>query len=33
MELNITIAKGLLLPMQEPKRNMLEGRRFRKSTL
>jgi len=33
MELNITADESSLLPMQEPKRNKPEGRRFGKSTL
>jgi len=33
MELSIAVAESLLLPMQEPKRNKPEGRRFGKSTL
>ena len=33
MKLSITITKSLLLPMQEPKRNKPEGRRFGKSAL
>jgi len=33
MELSIAAAKSSLLPMQEPKRNKPEGRRFGKSTL
>ena len=33
MELSIAAAESSLLPMQEPKRNKLEGRTFRKSTL
>ena len=33
MELSIAAAESSLLPMQEPKRNKPEDRRFRKSTL
>ena len=33
MKLSITIVESLILPIQEPKINKLEGHRFKKNTL